>query len=84
MTRHFFWQGLDSIGLEHLILQQGSDGIFADSWVIGQVDGEPFRLHYTVRCDTKWRTRSITAAVLTPQLRHIEVTVDEEGIWTDW
>lgn len=83
MTRHFFWQGLDGIGLEHLILQQSNTGIFADSWVIGQVDSEPFRLHYTLRCDTHWRIRSLTAAVLTPELRHIEVTVDEEGVWTD-
>ncbi|MFN8443238.1 MAG: putative glycolipid-binding domain-containing protein [Caldilineaceae bacterium] len=83
MNRHFFWQALDGIGLEHLILQQSNNGLFADSWVIGQVDSEPFRLHYTLRCDAQWRTRSVTAAVLTPELRHIEITVDEEGVWTD-
>lgn len=83
MNRHLFWQALEGNGLEHLLLQAQGNGIFADSWVIGEVDGEPFRLHYTIHCDRQWRTRSLTAAVLTPTLRHIEVTVDEEGVWTD-
>ena len=83
MKQHYFWQAVDGIGLEHLLLRQTADGIFADSWVIGEVEGEPFRLHYTLRCDRQWRTRVVTAAVLTPELRHIEVTVDEEGVWTD-
>ena len=34
-------------------------------------------------CDSRWRTQTVTAAVLTPTLRHIEVTVNEEGVWTD-
>lgn len=83
MIRHYFWQALEGIGLEHLILQEANAGIFADSWVIGEVKGEPFRLHYTVTCDNQWRTRVVTAAVLTPELRHIEMTVNEEGVWTD-
>ena len=83
MKQHYFWQAVDGIGLEHLLLRQTADGIFADSWVIGEVEGEPFRLHYTLHCDSQWRTRVVTAAVLTPELKHIEVTVNEEGVWTD-
>lgn len=83
MNKHYFWQAVDGVGLEHLLLQTTPSGIFADSWVIGEVEGEPFRLHYTIRCDPQWRTRVVTAAVLTPELRHIEVTIDDEGVWTD-
>lgn len=49
MKQHYFWQAVDGIGLEHLLLRQTADGHFADSWVIGEVEGAS-HFDCTTRC----------------------------------
>jgi len=77
----------DTPGLEHLRLTIEPSGSVADGLVIGEWDGEPFRLRYLVRCDEQWHTRELLCEMLrlsadqTPGPA-LHLLADGAGQWT--
>jgi hypothetical protein len=59
LERTIFWAPWSGAGLEHLHLRAADGGYVANGVVLGVADGEPFRLHYKVKCDADWRTRKV-------------------------
>ena len=79
--RHIFWQPWETLGLEHLHLHVSSDGVVADSVVLGIDAGELFRVRYVLRCDEHYRMRNLLIECLDNQ-EHIALHADGYGHWT--
>lgn len=58
MVRDIVWERIGPMGLEHLALDVGADGIRADGLVLMQLDDGMIRLAYRLHLDGGWRTRS--------------------------
>jgi hypothetical protein len=86
MNRDIVWSTWDGSGLEHLRLNDASEGGFvADSAGIAIMDGSPYRVRYRTRIDSAWRTRSVWVDVEDPDgtRRTVALIGDGEGNWTD-
>jgi uncharacterized protein len=77
------WKPCSEPGLEHLQLRVYPDEIVADGIVIGVDLDQPFRMQYTVRCDSSFTVRSVEIACMPSMLRRLELHHDGEGGWTD-
>lgn len=76
------WMPVNGPGLEHLRLEQRDDGAAASGMVIAVADGVPFRLRYTVICDTGWRVNDVRLSVERQGgLSEIILQSDGEGRW---
>jgi len=76
------WAPLNGPGLEHLRLAQRDDGAAVSGMVIALADNVPFRLRYTVFCDTGWRVLDVRLNV--ERQGAVGTTVlqsDGEGRW---
>jgi len=58
-NRNFMEQLIDK-GLEHLILQQGTQ-IAAEGLIVGMLKDAAYRIQYQIVCDVKWNTQSVSA-----------------------
>jgi hypothetical protein len=76
------WREWAGEGLEHLVLRQDEEGARADSFVIGQADGEPFAARYSIVCIGDWRTRAVTVT-LVGQSEGVQIASDGAGSWRD-
>ena len=76
------WQDWDAQGLEHLVLREDEDGVRADSFVIGQADGDAFAARYSIVCIREWQTRAV-AVTLVGQSQGIQISSDGAGNWCD-
>jgi uncharacterized protein len=76
------WRDWSGEGLEHLVLREGSDGVRADSAVVGAADGEPFAARYRILCDPGWRVRRLEVS-LVGQDQGLELSSDAAGHWAD-
>jgi hypothetical protein len=86
MNRDIVWSTWEGDGLEHLRLNDTSDGgIVADSALIALVDDVVYRVRYRARIDAFWRTRSVWVDVEDPEgtRRTVALIGDGEGNWTD-
>ena len=52
------WEWLDRPGLEHARLELDGEEIIASVVVVTVLDGQPLRLNYAMRCDSRWRFRT--------------------------
>ena len=59
MNRSIMWAQVGETGLEQLHIVQRKDEIIADGMVLLKEQDVPLRVHYTVRCDTKWIAREV-------------------------
>jgi hypothetical protein len=75
------WMPWEGAGLEHLFLLTNEEGVFADGVVIGLGEGEPYRVRYRIRCDTRWRVRELVLKSLQDQGREVRLLADGEGRW---
>src|SRR5688572_6294043 len=82
MRRQLMWSRSDAPGMEHLALTTNPDGVVADGLVLGVEDGDAFRLHYAVRCDSVWRVRRVEVDLM-DEGRRLSLTADGEGRWFD-
>lgn len=86
MNRDIVWSTWEGNGLEHLRLNDTSDGgIVADSALLAVVDNIAYRIRYRAKIDSAWRTRSIWVDVEDPDgtRRTVALIGDGEGNWTD-
>src|SRR5258708_23084796 len=51
------WHDWSGKSLEHLVLQEDSDEIVAESAIIGSIDDDNFAARYRILCDESWRER---------------------------
>ncbi|MEX0590540.1 MAG: putative glycolipid-binding domain-containing protein [Xanthobacteraceae bacterium] len=75
------WRPAKGSGLEHLEVRAEKNAIVARSVVIGEYEGKPYGVHYTVTCDRRWTVRSL--AIATSDGRQISFTSDGRGRWRD-
>ena len=81
------WQAWEEAGLEHLVLQEGPQGIVAEASIIGRsstngaADGTPFAMTYRIACDPDWRVRTVEAR-LVGMACSIQIASDGMGTWT--
>ena len=79
--RELRWASEEGDGLEHLAFDAREDGFAVESVVVGQRYGKPYGLHYTVRCDTQWRTRHAWLKIVGGG--ELELHGDGAGHWRD-
>ena len=83
MERHLYWKPHDELGMEHLRFSSTEEGFLADGLILRLEDNKPFRLHYQVICDTRWRVRYVEARLLDGTHPAIILKADGKGHWTD-
>lgn len=81
MNRSIMWAQVSGPGLEHLHLMQRKDEIVADGMVLLEAQGVPMRVHYTVRCDSKWMTRQVSLHAIGLAGARQRLTTDGAGPW---
>ncbi|MGF6289207.1 hypothetical protein QFZ98_001040 [Paraburkholderia youngii] len=79
--RELRWASEEGDGIEHLVFDARDDGFAVESVVIGQRYGKAYGLHYTVRCDARWRTRYAHLKIVGGG--ELELHGDGEGHWHD-
>lgn len=81
MNRSIMWAQIGETGLEQLHLAQGKDEIIADGLVLLKEQNVPLRVHYTVRCDSKWIAREVSLHVVGLAGTRQRLTSDGTGHW---
>jgi len=74
------WDGCEA-GLEHADVRPADGGLTISGIVIGQADGAKFGLHYRLKVDSTWRTR--TVHLRTTSGRVLELESNGQGSWTE-
>lgn len=83
MEWNVMWAAWEATGLEHMRLQQTTDGLLIDSVVLGLKDEQPFRVQYEICCDQTWRVRSSSFHLLGTHTKEVDLRADGQGHWTD-
>ncbi|WP_132058245.1 putative glycolipid-binding domain-containing protein [Halorussus amylolyticus] len=83
MNQDVFWSPVDGIGIESLHLIEDSAGAAAESFVIGSVDGAPFRIRYEVECDRRYHVQRVDVATLGRESESRTLRADGGGKWSD-
>ena len=83
MERNVMWFPWDDPGLEHLRLAMDNEKILADGMILRVKDGNSFRAHYKIRCDSAWRVREADISLLDSNSQSIRLRADGKGRWTD-
>lgn len=78
-----YWKPNWTVGLEHLVVREGEDGIDADGLVLAHYEGTGLRMRYHVRCDTGWRVRQVEAQIEHEKTVHRKMSADGAGNWLD-
>lgn len=74
------WEQQVGHGMEHLVLTL-DNGIKADGVAVGELEGKPYRIHYSVQCDARWRTQQfIVRSLLNDQATDLRC---QGGEWID-
>jgi hypothetical protein len=76
------WEDWNGTGREHLVLDEGLDGIVAESVVIADVDGESIATRYRIECDSFWRVRRAEVSRVGGRLPMV-LESDGLGNWRD-
>jgi hypothetical protein len=82
MERNLIWSRLDASGMEHLHLTQNSHGITANGLILVVQENVPYRIQYTVHCDTSWHVREVHVTLLENNTPGIHVRTNGKGHWT--
>lgn len=81
-AKRIMWSPWSEPGLEDLLLRDGAAPT-ADGIVLGIADRVPFRLRYVIRCDERWRVRSLQIEGSARRTASLELLSDGEGTWRD-
>jgi uncharacterized protein len=74
------WEGCES-GLEHADIRPADGGHAISGVVIGRKDSSRFALHYRLKLDSSWRTRTLH---LQPTSGHaLDLESNGQGTWTE-
>lgn len=82
MERIISWLPCTGKGTERLHLTVDSDSVLADSTVVGEEDGQAFRLRYTIRCDGVWRVRNLSVRLQDDERPSLHLQTDGAGHWS--
>jgi uncharacterized protein len=75
------WRDWAGTGIEHLVLSHDSDGVVAESALLGTTDiGTVFALRYRIRCDPSWHVREFGISPV-GDARRFELVSDGAGSW---
>jgi hypothetical protein len=74
------WDGCDA-GIEHVDVRPADGGLDISGVVIGREDGTEFGLHYRLKLDSSWRTRSVHLRTTSGQDLHLES--NGQGSWLE-
>ena len=81
-TVRAMWHPVGTAGLEHLADRRGPrGGRIADGVVIGERDGNTFRLRYRIVCDAPGRMRGARLELLDETGGTLELETDGDGAW---
>jgi hypothetical protein len=81
-AKRIMWSPCSEPGLEDLLLRDEA-APSADGIVLGIAEGLPFRLRYVIRCDERWRVRSLRVEGSARRRAAFELHSDGEGTWRD-
>jgi hypothetical protein len=76
------WHDWSGKGLEHLVLQEDSDEIVAESGIVGSIDDDNFAARYRILCDGSWRVTEVEINEIGND-DWIELSHDGAGNWLD-
>ncbi len=78
------WHTWAGDGHERLVLEEGPDGILAESVLqLQQQQGAAYSASYRIACDGSWRTRKVKVGLIGGSSRQVELASDGNGNWTD-
>jgi uncharacterized protein len=83
MTARILWSPWSEPGLEDLILGDDTGRPTADGMIVGIEREVPFRVRYRIRCDERWRVRSMRVEMTVEKLAVVDLQSDGEGSWRD-
>lgn len=81
--RHIVWEALEEPRIEHLHLREYADRIVADGALVGVVDGQPLRLHYSVQCDAGYRFQTCRLRLTQPWDHQLDLLLEPDGSWVE-
>jgi hypothetical protein len=81
MQHQILWTAVNGVGLEHLRLEQTRPGAVAHGVIIRLEKRRPFRASYDIRCDAKWRARSVVLEVIAERPFGLRLVSDGAGRW---
>jgi uncharacterized protein len=81
MERDISWLPFKGQGIERLHLTVDSNGVLADSVIVGEEEGQAFQLRYTIRCDADWGVRSLSVHLQDDESQQLQLQTDGEGHW---
>lgn len=81
MKRSYRWATEQGGGLEHVELESGDAGATAEGVLIGPAGGRLFACSYLLRCDERWRVRSLDVHVA--GMGRVCLRADGAGNWLD-
>ena len=82
MERNIVWSRLDEPGMEHLHLIEEQHGITANGLILAVKGNVPYRMGYTVHCDTSWHVREVRVEILNSSNPQIHLKANGKGHWT--
>ncbi|WP_250473909.1 putative glycolipid-binding domain-containing protein [Caballeronia sp. GAFFF1] len=76
------WTQRDGKGIEHLVLDERSDGVVIESVVVGEGEAGAFGMTYRIECDARWQVTRLVAKLAGGgciDLRRAQAWTDEQG-----
>ena len=80
--REVMWVRCDAPGVDHVRLVDDDGSVRADGLIVGVADDASFRVRHEIRCDSQWRVREVSLAVLGSERPDLRLLADGEGHWT--
>ena len=82
MERNIVWSRLDEPGMDPLHLIEEQHGITANGLILAVKENVPYRMGYTVHCDTSWHVREVRVEILNSSTPQIHLKANGKGHWT--
>src|SRR4051794_13081599 len=82
MRREVLWTPWEAPGLEHLLLEVGTEAISAEGAIIALSEGGVFRASYQITCDVGWPGRAVEVIPLPPTATAIHLHAHGDGRWS--
>ncbi len=82
MERNIVWSRLDEPGMEHLHLTEEQHGFTANGLILAVKENIPYRIRYTIHCDTSWHVHEVHIEAFDSHLPQIHLKSDGKGHWT--
>lgn len=78
------WSYLKEPGMEHLLLLEDSNLLWANGFILGLHSNILYRIKYIFRFDTEWKVREVRLESSGRINKNIDKFITEEGQWTSF